>query len=88
MNCACSGCLPLEGGFGRQITAAKPLIAMHSTHGHGPVEAKCGQCTHLHQHQVGYSRFFKCHIYGRTGSNASDWRKKWEACGRFQAEGK
>lgn len=87
MNCACSGCLPLDGGFGRKITAARPLIAMHSVHGHGPEGKRCGECAHVVKHHQGNATFFKCHAYdGGRGSNTSDWRLKWEACGKFQAD--
>lgn len=83
MNCACSGCLPLEGGFGRKITPAKRLIDMHAMYGHGPEDKTCGQCAHLSEYQPGNAKFFKCNVSGPTRSSASDWRKKWEACGRF-----
>lgn len=86
INCACSGCLPLEGGFGRKITNARRLIHMHAVHGHGPEDRKCGECAHLTT--VGFNRrYFKCRLSGVTRSDSSDWRKKWEACGMFKTRG-
>lgn len=84
VNCACSGCLPLEGGSGRTITASKTLFAMHALYGHGPEDQTCGHCQHLSEYQPGNAKFFKCNLYGPTRSSASDWRKKWEACGAFK----
>jgi hypothetical protein len=85
MSCACSNCLSLDGA-GRDITPVKPLIAMHARYGHGPADKKCGECARLDRYQPGNTKFFKCSLYGASRSAASDWRKKWEACGGFLAK--
>lgn len=86
LNCACSNCLPLEGGSGRQIPSAKPIIAMHARYGHGSVELKCGTCQHLHRHIGRAHDYFKCHLYSKSSSAASDFRAKWPACGAYVQE--
>ena len=45
---------------------------------------KCGKCIHLLE--FAHDRaWFKCNLARVTRSAASDWRKKWDACGRFVA---
>ncbi len=57
---------------------------MHAMHGHGPEDKTCGECVYLSTYHPGNQRFFKCDVSGPTRSSASDWRKKWEACGKFK----
>ena len=43
----------------------------------------CGNCDHLIVKH--YSRkYFKCGLSHQSNSVATDWRKKWPACGRFK----
>ena len=45
---------------------------------------KCRDCCHLVRHE--FSRvYYKCEVYGESRSEASDWRKKWNAYGMFNA---
>jgi hypothetical protein len=62
---------------------AKRVLFMAQTHGRGPQDATCRGCVHLVR--VGHRGWMKCEIYGITGSEASDWRAKWPACGLFTA---
>jgi hypothetical protein len=58
-------------------------LEMRRLYGWGPEGARCGDCAHLIW-QLGYSkRYFKCELSGITHGPASDWRKKWRACGAF-----
>ncbi|MBU0493895.1 MAG: hypothetical protein KKA73_00690 [Chloroflexi bacterium] len=60
------------------------LTDMHAVYGRTPGHT-CGQCTHL----VGrrYSRvYYKCAYGPQSASPATDWRKSWPACGRFEEE--
>ena len=43
---------------------------------------RCGECSNLERFMSSRS-IFKCRAYGITWSEASDWRKKWTACGLF-----
>lgn len=45
---------------------------------------KCGTCRHLIVHGGNTSYYFKCEYYGITSGAATDWRKKWIACGQWE----
>lgn len=60
----------------------RKIDAMHKLFGVTPGK-KCGECHHLTTYQQGLRRWFKCDIYGQPSSVATDWRKKWQACGLF-----
>lgn len=65
----------------RKATAR--LVKMHGRYGHGEPGVKCGGCAHLVSGGGGSDRtFWKCELYGNTRSEASDWRKRWPACGQ------
>lgn len=57
--------------------ALRKIDLMHrqfgKCHGH-----TCGECSNLTKH-----RYYKCKAYGATSSEASDWAKRWLACGLF-----
>ena len=40
----------------------------------------CGECSNLEEGNWGHK---KCKVYGNTSSEASDWAKRWLACGMF-----
>ncbi|MGA2263195.1 MAG: hypothetical protein ABSH28_17400 [Acidobacteriota bacterium] len=59
----------------------KRIDQMHKLHGvrEGSV---CGDCRYL----VGkhYDKtYFKCRFFGNSNGPGTDWRRKWEACGKF-----
>lgn len=60
-----------------------PVDLMLHAFGPGPDEKTCADCCNLLTVQYGNRRIYKCRAYGATCSNASDWRKKWPACGMF-----
>lgn len=43
----------------------------------------CGQCVHLVTYHQS-STWFKCTLTVQTASSATDWRKRWPACGAFE----
>ena len=51
--------------------------------GPGPIGRTCGDCAHLTAREYG-RKYFKCTRYRVSRSAASDWRKKWAACGLFR----
>ena len=60
------------------------IDAMHKRF--GKVEGKrCGDCCHLIE-RVYNNKYFKCEIYGLSRSTATDWAKKWVACGIWNKE--
>ena len=60
------------------------IDAMHRQY--GKVEGKkCGDCVNLIERQYG-NKYFKCAVYGMSCSTATDWAKKWTACGMFGKE--
>ncbi len=71
--------------------AAPPATpARHQTmiayYGPGPAGATCGSCAKLIA--VKYSRvFFKCAGSRVSASTATDWRRKWPACGQYAQAG-
>lgn len=60
----------------------RKIDAMHKLFGTTPGK-RCGDCPHLRTYQHGQRRWFKCVVYGTSASIATDWVKKWEACGLF-----
>lgn len=64
----------------------RKIELMHSIFGCDAANRCCGECSNLitgRYHDVTYR---KCAVYGLTHSEATDWRKKWPACGKFNAE--
>lgn len=65
-----------------RYSAVSPVVRMRGKFGNGPDGATCGGCAHLVR--VGRNRaYFKCDVYGISSSEATDFRKKWLACGKF-----
>ena len=51
-----------------------------------PCGRRCGDCDNIIKVCVGMRNVYKCKVNGISGSAASDWRLKWDACGRFKEE--
>lgn len=60
------------------------LSSMHRKYGKGPAGQTCDGCVHLVRVAPGRGTFFKCALYRISRSEATDWRKKWAACGSFR----
>ena len=43
----------------------------------------CGECSNLVEGRYHDKILRKCKVYGMTHSEASDWAKRWLACGLF-----
>lgn len=63
----------------------KKIDAMHAQFGVLPDE-RCENCSNLIKGYCGNTFVRKCVVYGATHSEASDWRKKYVACGMFNKE--
>ena len=64
------------------MSVLRKIDAMHKLFGISPGK-RCGDCQHLRTYQQGQRRWFKCELYGTSASVATDWVKKWDACGLF-----
>ena len=58
---------------------------MHRRFGELP-DKRCEDCSNLIQGRYNTKYLRKCTVYGATHSEASDWRKKYTACGMFNKE--
>lgn len=58
---------------------AKKIDAMHILYGTG--EGTCSDCQFFCEGYYHDKKLFKCSVYGMTHSEATDWRKKYLACG-------
>ena len=56
---------------------------MHLQFGFTP-EKTCATCGYFREHMAKSQKVFKCAIYGDSASEATDWRKKYEACGKWR----
>ena len=57
----------------------RKIDAMHILYGTG--EGFCDECKFFREGYYHDKKLFKCSIYGLTHSVATDWRKKYVACG-------
>ena len=64
---------------------ARKIDLMHQTF--GKTDGKiCGACKNLESIFTGKRTISKCKVYGKTSSEATDWAKKWAACGLYGKE--
>ena len=64
----------------------KQLRAMHAVYGRDPEERRCGDCANLRRYRYHNKNYHKCALYGETHGAGTDWRRKWQACGKFEDE--
>lgn len=60
----------------------RKIDAMHERFGILP-DKRCEDCSNLIQGDYHDRHLRKCTVYGATHSEATDWRKKYIACGMF-----
>ena len=63
----------------------RKIDEMHRRFGVLP-DKHCEDCSNLIKGYCGNTFVRKCTVYGATHSEASDWRKKYVACGMFDNE--
>ena len=61
--------------------AARKIDAMYREYGKDCAH-KCADCPNLCIHMTSKRRY-KCEAYGESSSAATDWAKKWAACGLY-----
>ena len=67
----------------KRIKRMRQLLKMHSRAGISEGHV-CGDCDHLIDIEYNTKTYFKCALYGDSRCEATDWRKKWQACGHFK----
>lgn len=69
----------------KRTTTLRKLELMHSMF--GVTDGKtCGECSNFVSGRYNTKTLRKCTVYGLTHSEASDWAKRWQACGMFNRE--
>lgn len=63
----------------------KKIELMHELFGKSDGN-RCGECSNFVCGRYHDRILRKCEVYGLTHSEASDWAKRWEACGLFNKE--
>lgn len=63
----------------------KKIGRMHALFGLDELH-KCGECSNLVCGRYRSKILRKCRVYGLTHFQASDWAKRWTACGMFNQE--
>ena len=63
----------------------RKIEAMHSMFGVLP-DMRCEDCANLIQGEYHDRHYRKCLIYGASHSEATDWRKKYVACGMYNRD--
>ena len=64
---------------------SRQLSIMWRTYGRRESQC-CGMCVRLIQVSGNTKNYFKCALYGVTSGAGTDWRKKWIACGKWEAK--
>lgn len=64
------------------MMALRKLALMHQQFGRCDGHI-CGECSNLISGRYRGRILRKCRVYGMTHSEASDWAKRWMACGIF-----
>lgn len=67
------------------MAGVRKIEAMHARFGVLP-DKLCEDCPNLIKGRYHDLSLRKCTVYGATHSEASDWRKKYVACGMFGKE--
>jgi hypothetical protein len=65
-----------------EVGTVRKLKAMHCYFGESPGR-KCGDCCHLEEYEYHGRNYRKCKVYGVSHSEATDWARRWPACGQF-----
>ena len=64
-----------------RMTNLRKIEAMHYFYGWDHLDRKCKECDHLIHGQYNGKWYYKCTVYGCSHSEATDWRKSYDACG-------
>jgi hypothetical protein len=74
-------------GAKQRRLARKRMLYMIGRYGPAPEGGACATCKYLvHGGTSSRRSYLKCQIYGKSSSESTDWRKKWEGCGAYNRE--
>lgn len=62
--------------------ADRKITAMHRVYGQDDAH-KCADCSNLCIYVTSSHTQYKCMAYGVSFSSATDWAKRWTACGMY-----
>jgi hypothetical protein len=62
----------------------KTIDVMHRRYGVASDGVTCGACAYLERHDHGSRSYPKCTAFRVSRSEATDWRVRWPACGKFR----
>lgn len=62
--------------------ADRKITAMHREYGKD-IAHKCADCSNLCIYVTSSHTQYKCMAYGASASAATDWAKRWTACGLY-----
>lgn len=62
--------------------ADRKIMAMHREYGKD-IAHKCADCSNLCIYVTSSHTLYKCMAYGASASAATDWAKRWTACGLY-----
>ena len=68
----------------KKLGSIRKIDLMHQKFGVCPGK-RCGDCSNMVEHMYD-KKYYKCRHYGLSASEATDWVKKWDACGLFDKE--
>ncbi len=60
------------------------VITMFKRYGRGEPGKTCKNCKHFFSYRHGKRVFYKCELFGISRSEATDWRGKYPACGKYE----
>nr|DAX15401.1 MAG TPA: hypothetical protein [Bacteriophage sp.] len=61
----------------------RKITAMHRVYGQDDAH-KCADCSNLCIYVTSSHTLYKCMAYGVSASAATDWAKRWTACGLYE----
>lgn len=62
--------------------ANRKIVAMHREYGKDAAH-RCADCSNLCIYATSSYTRYKCKAYGDSCSSATDWAKRWTACGLY-----
>lgn len=63
--------------------APRAIRPMYAAYGKHETET-CGKCAHLIANQYHDKIYYKCELLKMTRGAGTDFRRKWQACGKFE----
>lgn len=68
--------------MGTTLMTGRKIAAMHREYGKNTAH-RCADCPNLCIYATTSHTLYKCIAYGVSASEATDWAKRWTACGLY-----